>query len=174
MHSVRNTIDNNVLHYWSLCQEKSLDSATLEVKCASVSLLALVIILLFLKLFYLFTSQIFPPYWSPLCKTPPPQYSSHHPFASMKVLPTTHSFLPHPSSIPHFWINKHPQDQVAPLPLIPDIAVLCYICSRNYWSTPIYSLVDCLVLGSSDGSILLILFIFLLDYNPLQLFQSLP
>ena len=54
------------------------------------------------------------------------------------------------------------------LPLMPDKAILCYICS---WSH-VYSLFGGLVPGSSGGSGWLILF-FLWGCKPLQLLQSL-
>ena len=66
--------------------------------------------------------------------------------------PPTHSLLPQPSSIPLCWGIKTPQEPGPPLPLMPDKAVLCYICSWSYGSIHEYSLVGGLVPGSSEGS----------------------
>jgi hypothetical protein len=51
--------------------------------------------------------------------------------------------------------------------LMLDKAILCYICS---WSH-VYSFVDGLVPGSSEGSGWLILLFFLWNYNPPQVLQ---
>jgi hypothetical protein len=55
------------------------------------------------------------------------------PPASMRVLPylPTHPLLPHCPSIPLLRGIKPPQGQGLPLSLMPDKAVLCYICSWN-------------------------------------------
>ena len=57
------------------------------------------------------------------------------PFTSMRVLlhPPTHS-QPHRSSIPLCWDIKPPQAQGPPLPLMPEKAILCYICTRSHGS----------------------------------------
>jgi hypothetical protein len=47
---------------------------------------------------------------------------------------------PHPFSIPLLWNIKPPQDQLPSLPLMPDEAVLCYICSGSHGPAHIYSL----------------------------------
>jgi len=89
-----------------------------------------------------------PPSRSPICKPPT---LSLLPFASKRVLPhpPTH-FLPYSSRIPLHWGNKPPQDQAPPLSI--DATVLCYICSGIHGPTNVYSLVDGLVPGSSEGS----------------------
>jgi hypothetical protein len=46
---------------------------------------------------------------------------------------------------------KPPQDQEPPLPLMPDKAVLCYICSGSHGPAHVYTLVGGLVPGSSGG-----------------------
>ena len=46
--------------------------------------------------------------------------------------PPTHQLSLPPSSIPLFWGTKMPQDQDCPLPLRPDMAVLCYLCSWGH------------------------------------------
>ena len=61
----------------------------------------------------------------------------------------THLLSPHCPSIPLHWSIKPPQDQGAPPPLMLDKAILCYICSWNYGSLHVYSLVGGLVPGSS-------------------------
>ena len=86
--------------------------------------------------------------------------------------PPTHPLLPHCSSIPLHWGIKPPQDQGAPLPLMPDKVILCYICSWSHGSFHVYSLVGGLVPGSSRGTGLLILLFFLWGCRPLQLLQK--
>ena len=48
---------------------------------------------------------------------------------------------PHHSSIPLHWGIKPPQYQGPPFPLIPDKAILCYICSWSHASLHVYMLV---------------------------------
>jgi hypothetical protein len=71
--------------------------------------------------------------------------------------PPTHSIPPHCPSIPLCWGIKPPQDQRPPLSLMPDKAILCYICSWSHGSLHVHSLVDGLVPGSSGRSGWLIL-----------------
>ena len=61
--------------------------------------------------------------------------------------PPTHP--PHCPSISLYWGREPSQNQDAPLPLMPDKAILCYICSWSHGSLSIYSLVGGLILGSS-------------------------
>jgi hypothetical protein len=60
----------------------------------------------------------------------------------MRVLPhlPTHSCFRGLAFVPLSWIIKPPQDQGAPLPVLPGETILCYISK-----TPGYSLVDGLV-----------------------------
>jgi hypothetical protein len=60
------------------------------------------------------------------------------PFVSMRML--LHPLLPHCSSIPLCWGINPPQDQGPPLPLMPDKAILCYICIWSYGSLHISQL----------------------------------
>ena len=62
----------------------------------------------------------------------------------------------------------------APLPLIPDKAILCYIGSWSQGSFHVYSLLGVLVSGRSWGSGWLILLFLLLGCKPIQLFHSFP
>jgi hypothetical protein len=64
------------------------------------------------------------------------------------------------------------QDQRPFFALMPDKAILWYICSWNQKSLHVYSVVDGLVPGSSEGSGWLILLFFLWGCKPLQLLQS--
>ena len=73
----------------------------------------------------------------PSPKTP---YSTSPPPASMRVLPCP--------CILHWGIEPS-QDQGPFLPLMPDKAILCYICGWNHGSLTVYSLVGGLVPGSS-------------------------
>jgi hypothetical protein len=62
--------------------------------------------------------------------------------------PTLLFYLP---SIPLCWGIKPSQDQGPPLPLMPDKAILFYICSWSHKSLHVYSLVGDLVPESSGG-----------------------
>jgi hypothetical protein len=66
--------------------------------------------------------------------------------------------VPQCPSIHLCWAIKPPQDHGSPLPVMPDKALLCYICSWWQGSLHLYSLVSGLVPGSSRGSHWLILF----------------
>ena len=81
-----------------------------------------------------------------------PSQFSLPPF-SMRVLPHphTHSHLTVLES-PEGWGMKPPQDQASSLLLMPDYAVLCYICSWSHGSLHMCSLFGGLVSGSSGGS----------------------
>jgi hypothetical protein len=60
--------------------------------------------------------------------------------------------LPGPS-VPLHWRIKPSQDQGHLLPLMTNKAILCYISSWSHGSLHVYSLVGCLVPGSSGGGI---------------------
>jgi hypothetical protein len=77
---------------------------------------------------------------TPILPSSPCFYEGAHP-------PT----LPHHPGIPLHWGIELSEDQVSLLPLIPDIAILCYICSWSHGSFYVYSLVGDLVPGSSEG-----------------------
>jgi hypothetical protein len=59
----------------------------------------------------------------------------------------THTHTLQPSSTPLLWGIKPPQDQVCLLSLMPDEAILYYMCSRSH----VYSVVGGLVPGSLGG-----------------------
>ena len=86
----------------------------------------------------------------PLQKPPSPPSSS-----SMKVLP--HPLLPQHPSIPLHCVIEPPQDQWAPLPMMPDKAILCYISRWSHACFHVYSFVGSLFPGSFGGSGWLIL-----------------
>ena len=99
----------------------------------------------FYWLFYLFTLQFLVP---PLQTS----YPIRLPPAFMKVLPLpTHLLLPHHPSISLCWGIEPSHDQGPPLPLMPDKAILCNICSWSHGDLHVYSLVSGVVLGSSGG-----------------------
>jgi hypothetical protein len=84
-------------------------------------------------LFYLITFQMLSLFLVSPSQTP---YHTSLPPAFMRVLHlTTHPLLTHCPSIALCWIIEPPQDQ-RPLPLMPDKAILCYICSWSHGSTP--------------------------------------
>jgi len=91
------------------------------------------------------------------------------PPSSIRVfpLPNHPSFLPpHPDLS---YTGVHPwQDQGLLLPLVPNKAILCYICSWSHGSVHVYSLDGGLVPVSSGWLALL----FLWGCKPLQLLQS--
>jgi hypothetical protein len=103
----------------------------------------------------------------------PPWVPLSHPpsIASMRVFPLpTHSVLPPYTGIPLHWGIMPSQDQESLLPLMPNKAILCYICDWSHRYLHVYSLVGGLVSGSSGG---------LVDYcsspgaaNPLILFST--
>jgi hypothetical protein len=90
--------------------------------------------------FYLFTLHILSPFLFFPPQTPLPNLPLP---ASMKVFP------PHQPSISLHLGIEPPQDQGSPLPLMPNKAILCYICSWGHGSLHVYSLVGGLVPGSS-------------------------
>jgi hypothetical protein len=67
----------------------------------------------------------------------------------MRVLP--HPFPPSRHGIPLHWGIEPSQDRGPLLPLMPDKAILCYICGWSHGSLHVYSLVGGLVPGSSGG-----------------------
>ena len=86
--------------------------------------------------------------------------------------PATH---PHSQSLEFPYTGrgiKPSQDQGPLLPLMPDKVILCYICDWRHEFLHVYSLVGCLVPGSSGGSGWLILLFFLWCCKPLLLLQS--
>jgi len=83
----------------------------------------------------------------------------------------THSLPPLCPGIPLHWGIKPSQDQGPLLPLLPNKAILCYICSWSHESVHVYSLVDGLVHGSSGLSGWLILLFFLWGCKPFSSFS---
>jgi len=61
-----------------------------------------------------------------------------------------------------------------PLPLMPEKAILCYICSRSHGSLPVYSLVGGLVPGNSLGVWLVDIIVLLMVAIPLSSFSPSP
>jgi len=82
---------------------------------------------------------------SPLSYTPPPY--------SMRVFPhpSAHPFPPPHPDISLHWGVEPWQDQELLLPLIPNKAILWYICSWSHGSVHVYSLDSGLVLGPLVG-----------------------
>ena len=69
-------------------------------------------------------------------------------------------------------VNIFQQENMSPLPLMSDKAILCYICIWRHGYHHVSFLVGCLVSGSTGWSREMILFFFWYC-NPLQLFRSL-
>jgi hypothetical protein len=63
----------------------------------------------------------------------------------------THPHLSQSPRIPLHWDIEPSQDQGPPYTLLPDKAILYYICSQSHRFVPLYSLVGGLVPGSSGG-----------------------
>jgi hypothetical protein len=97
------------------------------------------------------------------------------PPASMRVLshPPTHTFLTPQPHISLHWGMEPSQDQGPLLSLMPNKAILCYICSWSHESLHVYSLVCGSVPGSSGGSGWLILLFLLWVANPFSSFSDL-
>jgi hypothetical protein len=119
--------------------------------------------------------KCYSPFWFPLWKTPTaPPLSCFYEGSPPPTYPPTHPLLLHCPSIPLHWGIKPSQDQGPPLQLMPDKAILCYVCNCSHGSLHVYSLVGGLVPGSSGGSGWLILLFFLWGCKPLQLLQPFP
>ena len=84
-------------------------------------------------------------------------------------VPSTHPLLLPLSGIPLQMGIEPSRDQGPVLPLIPDKAIFCYICSWSHGSLHVYSFVDGLVTGSSGSSGWLIMLFFLWGCRSLQL-----
>ena len=123
--------------------------------------------------FYLFTFQSLAlpgfPSTNPLSQSTSPCFYEGAP-PPTHPLPPTHT---HPG-IWLYWSIQPSHDQGPLLPLMPDKAILCYICCWSHGSLHVYSLVDGLVPGSSEGSVWWILLFFLRGCKPFQLLQSFP
>jgi hypothetical protein len=89
-------------------------------------------------------SNVIPPSKFPLHKSPIPSSSPYF----HEGAPLTPIMLQHPNYL-LLSIIKPPQDQGAPLPMVPDEAILYYISSWSHGSPPhLYSLVGGLVPGN--------------------------
>jgi hypothetical protein len=123
----------------------------------------------FYWIFSLFTFQMLSPFLVP------PWVSLSHPpcpcFYEGVPPPTNPLLHPHPG-FPLHWDIKPSQDQGPLLPLMPDKAILWYICNWTHGSLHVHSLVGGLVPGSSGVSSWLILLFFLWSCKLLQLLQS--
>jgi hypothetical protein len=106
-----------------------------DVSCLGISLFACAFFFFIFKKFYLFKFQMLSPFQvsSPQYPIPSPSSCSHE-----CVRPPTHPHPPHCPHIPLHWGIKPSQDQGPPLPLMPDNAILCYICSRSHGSLHVY------------------------------------
>jgi len=80
---------------------------------------------------------------------------SHTCFPSPEDDPTPTHWLPsHHPGLPIHWKNEPSQDKELLLLLMPDNAILCYICSWSHGSIHVYLLVDVLVPGSSGRGLI--------------------
>jgi hypothetical protein len=106
---------------------------------------------------------------SPFPVSLPPRNSVSHPPSPCfyeSVPPPIHQLPPPWPQFSYTGASIKPSQEQGPLLLLmPDKVILCYICS---WSH-VYSFVDDLVPGSSEGSGWLILLFYVCDCNPLQL-----
>ena len=89
---------------------------------------------------------------------PPPPHNIPISFFFMGTPSPTHPLLPQCPSIPLHW---NIELLLAPFPVIPDEAILSYICSWRHGSTHVNSLVGGLVPGSFGVSGWLIFILFL-------------
>jgi hypothetical protein len=120
--------------------------------------------------FFLFFSWVFSLFTFQMLSTflPPPHPISPPP-ASMRVL--THPLPPPRPGIPLHWGIKPSQDQGPLFPLMPDNAILCYICVWSHGWLHVYSLAGGLVPGKFWSGWVILLF-FLWGCKPLQLLQT--
>jgi hypothetical protein len=121
-----------------------------------------------LDIFFIDISNIilFPSFLSRIALSHPPSPCFYN-----SVPPSTHQLPPPHPHIPLHWGIKPSQGQGPLLPLMPDKAILCYICSWSHGSLHVYSLVGGLVPGSSGRSGWLILLFFLWVANPFSSFS---
>jgi hypothetical protein len=128
--------------------------------------------LLFYWIFSLFTFQMLSPFPVPPSETP---YPISLPPVSMRVLPhpPNHPLLPPCLGIPLYWVMEPSQEKGPPPPIMPNKAILCYICSWSHGSLHVYCLVGGLVPGSSEGSSSLILLFFLWGCKDFQVSKML-
>jgi hypothetical protein len=108
----------------------------------------------FWSILFIYISNV-TPFWCPLQKPPIPIFP---PPASLRVL--THPLLPPCPGIPLYWGMEPSQDQGPLLRLMPNKAILSYICGWSHWTFHVYSLLGGLVPGSPGDSGWLILFFF--------------
>jgi hypothetical protein len=83
----------------------------------------------------------------------PPIHSLMPPCFYEGAPPPSHSFLFYHASIPLLWIIEPPQDQGPSITLMPDKAILCYICSWRHGPIHVYSLLGGLVPGIFEGGL---------------------
>jgi hypothetical protein len=87
-----------------------------------------------------------------------PLHKSHIPSPSPgfceRPPPFIHPFLPHHPGILLLWGIEPLQEEGPPIPLIPDKAALCYVCSWSHGTLHVYSLVGGLISGSFGGGCL--------------------
>ena len=127
---------------------------------------------LFNWIFYLFTFQMLSSF---LVSSPETPYTCPSPCLYKGAHPPTHSLPPPCPGIPLHWGMEPSQDQGPPLPLMPDKAILCYICSWSHGFLHVYSLVGDLVPGSSGGVCLVDIAVLPMRLQtPLQLLHSFP
>ena len=90
---------------------------------------------------------------SPFMVHPQPRNSlSHLPFPySLRVSPYPPSPNSLPSNSPTLGYQAFTGTRVTLLPLIPNKAILCYMCGWSHESLHVYSLVGGLIPGSSGG-----------------------
>jgi hypothetical protein len=103
--------------------------------------------LFFYWIFYLFTFQMLSPFPDSPPETPYPIPHSLLLWGCSRTHPLP---SPHPG-IPLHWGIEPSQDQGPPLSLMPNKAILCYICGWGHGLLHVYSLVGGLVSGSSGG-----------------------
>jgi hypothetical protein len=104
----------------------------------------------FYWIFYLFTFQMLSPF--PVSNSrPPPSYPPSPCFYEGSLHVPTHPPPPPWHDIPLQWGIESSKDQGPSLLLMPNKAILCYICSWSYGSLHMYFLVGDLVPGNSGG-----------------------
>jgi hypothetical protein len=99
---------------------------------------------LFLGYFFIYILNVIPISRNPIFLPPSPCFYEGVP-------PTTYPLLPSSSGIPLHWGIEPSQDQGPLLPLMPNKAILCYICSWSHGTLHVYSFVGGFVPRSLQG-----------------------
>jgi hypothetical protein len=100
---------------------------------------------IFLVILFIYILNVYPLSHFPLYNPPSPPST---PCLNEGAPQTAHPLLPQCPNIPLLWVIETPQDQGAPLSLMPEKAILCYISRWSHGYPHVYSVVYGLVPGA--------------------------